>query len=292
MLRRSLVWLLIGIASALGGLLPWIITGMRLPLQNLWGSDTLPDGMPVALLPFSQYYVGFLAGIMILGATIAGVVARARRGLLPPLIAGLLFVQVIALVQTVLVVSNGLRSGTASFIYLAVITGGIVLAILLGVLVLALIARAPRPGLLIGATLAAIVAPYWLRAVFHPVGTIAVYGVYSDVTNVISQYFPAIGVGVLIAWVGLRRWYVGVIALLLLWLGSTVALVGTVVAGTRVMLGRPAEMVEYAGQVWQTAVVSEGGPLWVGLVAALSAFVAVVANSTRRRHSVELDPSA
>ena len=42
---RSLPWwaaLLIGVGAALVGLLPWIITGMRLPLQNLWASSTLP----------------------------------------------------------------------------------------------------------------------------------------------------------------------------------------------------------------------------------------------------------
>lgn len=292
--RRLIVWLLIGIGSAIAGLLPWIITGMRLPLQNLWGSDTLPAGMPVALLPFSQYYVGFLAGIMIVGSTIAGIVVRTRRGPLLPLIAGVLLVQVVALVQTVIVVSNGLSHRNASFIYLAVIVGGIVLAIVIGVIVLALVARAPRVGVLIGATLAAIVLPYWLRGLFHPVGTVSTYSLYSDMTNMAAQYLPAIALGVLIAWVGVGsvgRAVAGAGALLLLWIGSTIALVGTVVAGTRVMLGRPAEMLEYGGQVFQTAIVAEGGPLWAAWVAALAAFLGVIAWSVAQRRTATAAPA-
>lgn len=43
----------VGAAAAVLGLLPWIVTGMRLPLQNLWAADTAPDQMPVAFLPMS-----------------------------------------------------------------------------------------------------------------------------------------------------------------------------------------------------------------------------------------------
>lgn len=49
-------YLALGAAAAIVGLIPWIITGMRLPLQNLWATDTRPADMPLALLPFSQYY--------------------------------------------------------------------------------------------------------------------------------------------------------------------------------------------------------------------------------------------
>ena len=33
---------LVGVVSALVGLLPWLVTGMRLPMQNLWGGDSVP----------------------------------------------------------------------------------------------------------------------------------------------------------------------------------------------------------------------------------------------------------
>jgi hypothetical protein len=61
-------WLGIGAASAVVGLLPWIITGMRLPLQNLWGTNTLPEAMPIGLLPFNQYAIPLIAGILVVGA--------------------------------------------------------------------------------------------------------------------------------------------------------------------------------------------------------------------------------
>ncbi|MCU1438326.1 MAG: hypothetical protein JWP66_1413 [Naasia sp.] len=47
----------IGIGAALIGLPPWIVTGMRLPLQNLCAVEVRPEDMPVALLPFSNYVV-------------------------------------------------------------------------------------------------------------------------------------------------------------------------------------------------------------------------------------------
>ena len=56
-----------GAGSAVVGLLPWMITGMRLPLQNLWASDTLPKSMPVALLPLSNYAVTLIAGLLVTG---------------------------------------------------------------------------------------------------------------------------------------------------------------------------------------------------------------------------------
>lgn len=60
--RRLNVWwrLAIGAVSAVLGLLPWLITGMRLPLQNLWAADTAPDAMPIVLLPFSQYALSLI----------------------------------------------------------------------------------------------------------------------------------------------------------------------------------------------------------------------------------------
>ncbi|TPW93097.1 hypothetical protein FJ656_35030, partial [Schumannella luteola] len=61
----------IGVAAALLGLLPWILTGMRLPLQNLWAFDALPEQMPVAWLPLSQYSVTFVLGILVVGAASA-----------------------------------------------------------------------------------------------------------------------------------------------------------------------------------------------------------------------------
>jgi hypothetical protein len=48
---------------------------MRLPLQNLWGTNLLPEEMPIVLLPFSQYAITVLAGTVIVGSVTAGLVA-------------------------------------------------------------------------------------------------------------------------------------------------------------------------------------------------------------------------
>src|SRR5690606_40914719 len=46
----------IGVAAAVVGLLPWLLTGMRLPLQNLWSHPTSPEDMQHAQLVFNQYF--------------------------------------------------------------------------------------------------------------------------------------------------------------------------------------------------------------------------------------------
>src|SRR4051812_47444441 len=96
----SVIFLLLGAGSALLALLPWAITGMHLPLQQLWATDTLPDQMPTALLPFHQYYALTIAALMVIGATIAGIIGRAvtaqhPRSALLALIGGVLIVQAV-----------------------------------------------------------------------------------------------------------------------------------------------------------------------------------------------------
>lgn len=61
------------------GLLPWLVTGMRLPLQNLWASETPPQEMPLVLLPFNQYTIALLAAGLVTGEAVAGIAARALR---------------------------------------------------------------------------------------------------------------------------------------------------------------------------------------------------------------------
>jgi len=75
---RAIYYLLFGIAAAALGLLPWLVTGLTLPLQNLWNVDTLPADMPRTLLPFSQYAVTLIVGLIVVGSAIAGGIARAR----------------------------------------------------------------------------------------------------------------------------------------------------------------------------------------------------------------------
>lgn len=71
--------LVIGLAAAVLGLLPWLVTGLRLPVQNLWAGDAAAR-MPVVLLPFSQYAVTIIMGLFVVGAACAGLYARAAQG--------------------------------------------------------------------------------------------------------------------------------------------------------------------------------------------------------------------
>jgi hypothetical protein len=73
----------IGVAAAVVALLPWLVTGVRLPLQNLWAVQTLPEDMPIALLPFSQYAVVQIFSLLVVGYGAAGIVVRALRTRLP-----------------------------------------------------------------------------------------------------------------------------------------------------------------------------------------------------------------
>ena len=95
----------VGIAAAVFGLMPWLISGIRLPGQNLWADGTLSDDMPYALLPFSQYYILMLFGMIVLPGGIVGVGLRfwfhSRRGGQEPrwrapllAVVGLLIVQI------------------------------------------------------------------------------------------------------------------------------------------------------------------------------------------------------
>src|SRR3982750_3856529 len=126
---RSSVFLAIGAGAAIIGLLPWLMTGARLPLQNLWAANTLPAQMPIGLLPFSQYAATELVAVLVVGAAIAGIAGRAVPARHPgwawlALLGGVLVVQLIALVQTAVTVSRGLRPGSQSTWYLAAMVGG------------------------------------------------------------------------------------------------------------------------------------------------------------------------
>src|SRR6185312_2805072 len=51
----SFIALALGVAAGALGILPWLVGGGTLPLQNLWANNDMPNDMPFALLPVSQY---------------------------------------------------------------------------------------------------------------------------------------------------------------------------------------------------------------------------------------------
>ncbi|ACZ30405.1 hypothetical protein Xcel_1374 [Xylanimonas cellulosilytica DSM 15894] len=245
--------LLVGMASAALGILPWTVHGMRLPLQNLWATTTLPDEMPLVLLPFNQYAIGLLFGLVVAGWAIAGVVVRWLRDRLAPggttaVGTGVAVVQAAATVPTALTVRAGLREGSDSAAYLAALLAVVIVAVLLGVLVLRLIARAARPGATVGLSLAAVPVGLWLSGFVTELGT-GSFGVRvgADPVRFVVGIAPAVLVGVAIAWGGLRsrsQILAASASVLILWVAPAVVSAVSVVAGSRVLLGHPAEMVD------------------------------------------------
>jgi hypothetical protein len=247
---------LIGVAAAAFGLLPWLVTGMRLPLQNLWATESLPDDMPVVLLPFSQYALSLLAALLVTGAAAAGVAARTLRPRMPRLgvvaiFVGLIATQAIAALQTSTVVHRGLDgSRVASDLYFAAVLGVIVLWILVGALAFRLVADAPRAGALIGLAIAAVLSASWVSGLMIALGTAAADWQLALVGW--TRWVPAVLIGIAIAWCGVGtvgRAIAALASLLLLWIAPAVITGVTAAAGSRVLAASPADMLDYAVQV-------------------------------------------
>ncbi len=250
----------IGVAAAVLSLLPWLVTGMRLPLQNLWAVQTMPEDMPIVLLPFSQYAITLLLGLVVIAYGAAGIVVRALRTRLPhraglAIGAGVLAVHLVATVQTATTVASGLVERAASTVYLAALAVLFVVAVLTGLLVLRLITAPPRAGAVIGLSLVALLFGPWVAALVSPMGTVPDEVAYWALTTVV-RWLPAVLVGAAIAWGGLEtrgRVVAAVGSLLLLWVGPASITAVTSAAGSRVLLRYPAEVLDYGLQVLRAA---------------------------------------
>ncbi|WP_167138894.1 hypothetical protein [Diaminobutyricimonas sp. TR449] len=238
--RRQLnvLWcFVIGVIAALIGMLPWLVTGMRLPLEKLWGNSASAAATPEAVLPFSQSMLTLIIGLIVTGSAIAGVAARATRARharhgLRAVVLGVIFVQIIVAAQATAVVMNGLEGSTWAGGYLASMIAVTVVSVLIGILVLLLIASSPVPGAMIGLSVAAIGAGIWVNALVAPFGIIPDEATSSRLYNV--QWIPALIVGVASAWGGFRtvgRVSAAVAALLILWIAPAVLVVVRAVTG-------------------------------------------------------------
>ncbi len=256
---RSWVCVLIGMGSAVIGLLPWLITGMRLPVQNLWATDAAPDELPLTLLPFSQYAITLIVALIVTGAAVAGIVARATRSRLPKrgvaaILSGVLVIQVVAAAQTSVLVGAGLQERRESALYLAALIAVVAVSILIGVLVMLLIAKAPKAGAVIGLSIAAVASTSWFSGLVVPFGTIPSV----DVTPLLGlvRWVPPILVGAAIAWGGITsvgRIVAAGVGLLALWIGPALITAISNAAGSRVLARDPALMLEYGADVFGMA---------------------------------------
>lgn len=161
----AVVWLPVGALAAVVGLLPWIVTGMRLPLQNLWAAETLPGDMPVALLPFNQYDTDALFAMIVVAGGVAGVVARTQRAGVGAWIAlGAAGVLVAAVAQSLVVVGRGLLRGRESSIYVVAVTAVILAALVVALLVGLEIGRGERPAVVVAAAVVGVALGEWVEA--------------------------------------------------------------------------------------------------------------------------------
>jgi hypothetical protein len=269
----------IGVVAAVLGLVPWLLTGMRLPVHDLWLVGSAPPEMPVVLLPFSQYALTLLASLLITGGAVSGIAARATRGRLPErgfvaVLLGMLLVQAVAVVQTSLVVRAGLQERPESVMYLTALIALAVVSVAVAVLVMALVSRAPRAGGLIGLAVAALMIAPWLSGLVVPFGSLPDPGVMTALSAV--RWVPPVLIGAAVAWAGIGsvgRIVAATATLLALWLVPALLTAVTSAAGSRVLAPHPAEMLEYAGEVF-TAAATMPGLVIRPLVAAVA--VAVV----------------
>jgi hypothetical protein len=263
-----LAYLLIGAVAAIAGLVPWLVTGARLPVQNLWASTVIPGQMPVALLPFSQYALTLIAAVIVVGSVIAGVFARASRArrarhprfALVSLVVGVAVVQVAALVQTTLTVAHGLRNTPASGLYLAALVAGTAAAITVALGLLVLIARAPAAGVVVAISVAGVALQSWLNALVLPFGVVPTEPGLALLGAI--RWVPAVVVGLAVAWAGVRsigRVIAAIVGLLVLWTAPAAVTAVSAAAGSRVLAAHPADMLDYGSQVFASALGVSGG---------------------------------
>lgn len=260
--RRPLpvyVWMLIGAAGAVVGLLPWLLTTARLPLQNLAADQSTTD-TPFALLPFSQYYLTTIVALLVVGGAAAGIAARSLSASRPrfgmtSLVGGMLAVQLLAAVQSTAVTVGMLERSTRTLVYAGAVLAVIVLSILMSLLVVLLIARAPVPGATIALSLASLVSASWMGAALRDVMLTGPNQLVQPISFAFA-WMPAVLVGCAIAWCGFRtagRIAAIVVSLAALWIGPAFFTAVSAAAGTRVLAPYPAEMAEYGLQVFMMA---------------------------------------
>lgn len=293
--------------AAVLGLLPWLATGMRLPLQNLWAESTPPADMPLAILPFSQYLVTLIVAVIVVGAGIAGFTARmlgarvSRRGV-AALLGGVLLVQVIAITQSALAVGFGLRGGNWGAFYLIALVLIAAFSLVVGVGILLLIARSRVPGAAIALSIVAVTLGTWLGrlvvSVFEPTvlyfddtvqrDFVAEGMVISDWLLTGIRWTPAVLVGIIVAWCGFRtlgRALAAVTCLLILWIGPALMTAISAAVGTRVLARHPGEMLEYGAGVFALVLADAGLSLLPLLVAVGVGVVGVIGSVVRGRRA-------
>ncbi|MDR6611927.1 hypothetical protein [Leifsonia sp. 1010] len=292
----------LGFASGVIGLLPWLLKGGRLPLQNLWQTETRPDAMPYALLPVSQYSATTLLVLLLVGGVVAGGATRLlrRTGRVEAwsVSVGLLLLQVAALLQAFIVVADGLGIGrpgvdSRSLLYFTGMLGGTIVSVMLAQALFWLISRRSVGPAALGLVLAAVPVTSWIvgaiTAVVDPYAAALVIGS-------VFRWLPAVIVGAVLGWCGvvpLRRLGVWVAGLAALWVTPALFTAVSNALGMRVLDGDLREMAQIAVKIFPAVLDIGVGP--VILAALLGAAIVVVRWAVARggrRSEALADPDA
>ena len=284
------IGLLVGVLSGLLGLAPWLASGARLPLQNLWAVQTMPADMPVALRPRRPYEVTTILALLTVGGALAGLAVRiwkpGRRGLATGCaVGGLLLVQAGAAAQALTVLSNGLGRGSLATLYFAGLLAGTITAVAASAAALLLLAAPSRAVAAVGMGLMAVPAVSWLAAaVAYAAGP---FNVPVPLT-LAWRWLPAVLVGLALGWCGLRpqvRIAVWAANLLLLWLLPAAFTAISSVLGTRVIAGDVPEMLAMGRQVLGSALGPAGGAGYTVTLALAIGLAGAGAGEIRRRQA-------
>lgn len=255
---------LVGVLAGLLGLAPWLVTGARLPVQNLWATEVLPAQMPVSLLPLSQYELTTLVALMTAGGALGGLTVRLcrpgrRRSATWSAAAGVLAVQGAAMIQAFNVVRAGLAPGSASGLYFTGLLAGVTAAVAASLVALFLLASRSPVQMALGVGLMAVPFASW--AVEWVMNLSGVSNVPAAVPT-IARWLPAVLVGLALAWCGLRptiRILVWAMDLVLLWVVPALFISVNYVFGTRVYLGDFEEMALMGRQILAATLGPAGG---------------------------------
>lgn len=246
-LRSRLRGGIVGVAAATVGLLPHLLAGARLPLQNLWALDTDPDDYPWTLLPVSQYYAWWMVAMLVAGGVLAGLLVRAltmHEVSRPTAALGVGLMHSVAIGQSYwhvaygLQVTVGVKRAVAYFVVmLAVAVAGAIFAQGCFWLVTTASVAPAAFGLVLGS----IPVVEWLitPSTVH----LGAFASYSPV-ELLRSWLPAILAGLALAWCGSRRsraWVWGA-SLAALWLMPTIVAPLQFVAGSRSILSQPSEI--------------------------------------------------
>lgn len=282
--------LAIGFASAALVLAPWLATGAKLPLQNLWQASVLPEEMPLALLPVNQYYALRVAVLLFVGGAVAGLAVRFFRRVVEvpswSAAVGALLVHSIAIIQSFVVVADGLgihepRVDPRAVLYFGGLLGGAIFSALLAQAVFWLVSRSSVGPVSLGLALSAVPFVSWI---VDSVTMLSLPTGLPIVIPLIPPWLPAIIVGVVLGWCGIRpprRLVVWVVSLAALWI--TPALFTSVwnAIGMRVLDGDLQAMREVVTQIFPVALGIAAVPVLFAL--ALGGILTGVHMTIRRR---------